>query len=109
MLNRSFLKIFINNPIGVISKKKIMNKITGEIIFPNNSPNFIQIFLNGLKTLELNTPKVKNISAITIDHNLKSPLFKIGHIDIIKKTTKKSIPNSLLLLFFIICLFFDFL
>ena len=109
MLNRSFLKIFINKPIGVTSKKKIMNRTMGEIIFPNNSPNLIQIFLKGFRTLEFKIPSIKNISAITIDHSLTFPSFIIGHIDIIKKTTKKSIPNPLLLSFFFICLtFFDF-
>ena len=102
MLNRSFPNIFINKPIGVTNKKKIMNKTMGESFFPNNYPNIIQIFLKGFRTLEFKSPNIKNISAIIIDHILKFPSFKIGHIDIIKKTTKKSIPNPLLLPFFFI-------
>ncbi len=104
MFNKSFLKIFINKPMGVTNKKKIINKTNGEIIFPSNSPNFNQIFLSGLKTLEFKIPNVKKIIAIIIDHILKCPSFIIGQTAIIKKTIKKSIPNPLLLPFFLICL-----
>ena len=84
----------------MINKKKIINKTIGEIIFPKNSPNFIQSFLKGVKILEFKIPKIKKISDMTSDQILKSPPFRTGHMEIIRNTIKKSIPKPLLIPFF---------
>ena len=52
--------------VGNTIKKYIKNITIGEINFPNNSPNFIQIFLSGLNKLEFNNPKIKKIKDIGI-------------------------------------------
>ena len=88
-------------PIGVISKKKIIERTIGEIIFPNNSPNLIQILFKGFKNLESKRPNIKKIKAINKDHIRKSPALSNGHIEIIIKTIKKRIPKPLLFSFFL--------
>ena len=45
----SLRNIFIKIPVGVTTAKKIMNIIIGEINFPKNTPNLIQILFSGLK------------------------------------------------------------
>ena len=73
--------------------KNITARTIGEIILPNNSPNLIQILLNGFRILEFKTPKAKNINEIISDQILKSFPLNKGHKEIIKKTTKKRIPK----------------
>ncbi len=88
--------------MGVINKKKIIERTIGEIILPNNSPNLIQILFAGVKNFEFRRPNTRKIKAIIKDHNLKSPPLNNGHIEIITKTIKKSIPKPLLLSFLFI-------
>ena len=85
--------------MGVINEKKIIERTIGEIILPNNSPNLIQILFAGVKNFEFRRPNTRKIKAIIKDHNLKSPPLDNGHIEIIAKTIKKSIPKPLVLSF----------
>ncbi len=73
-----------------------MSITIGEITFPNNSPNFNQIKFKGVKNFEFNSPRNKKIIEIGIGHILGICPWRIGHNDINKKTTKKSIPKLLL-------------
>ena len=59
-------------PTGVTTKKKIINIISGEIIFPNKIPNLNHKILRGFKKTEFKIPKIKKISEIE-----KKPTFKI--------------------------------
>ena len=78
MFNRSFLANLISKPIGVTTKKNIIAIIIGETILPNNIPNLNQILLKGVRNLELNKPKTRNMNAIIKDHILSSSLFISG-------------------------------
>ena len=86
--------------IGVKTVKKTKPMTIGAIILPNNSPSFIQAFLNGSKIIELINPKIKNITEIIKDQALISFDFKIGQSPIIKNTIKNKIPKLLLEVFF---------
>jgi hypothetical protein len=52
VLSKSFPANLTITAIGVIIIKYIKAITIGEIIFPNNSPNFIQALLRGIKALE---------------------------------------------------------
>ena len=65
-------------PIGVISKKKIIERTIGEIIFPNNIPNLNHSLFNGVNIFEFNNPKNKNKKEIIKDHILTSSWFISG-------------------------------
>ena len=56
--------------MGVTTRKKIIPKTTGEIIFPKNIPNLNQSLFNGVKNFEFKRPKTKKIKEITADHIL---------------------------------------
>ena len=73
--------------------KKIIAITIGDIIFPNNKPNLIQILLSGVKIFESIIPKTKNIKEIMIDQNLICSSYNNGHRLIIKKTKKNKIPK----------------
>ena len=89
----SFLKIFINKPVGVTTKKNITPIINGETVFPKKIPNLNQILLSGVKIFEFIKPRIRKIIDITKDHNLISPLYMRGYKAINKKTIKKTIPK----------------
>ena len=91
----SLPNIFIIKPIGVTTKKNTKPKIIGEIKFPRNRPNLNQSLFSGLKILEFIIPRTRNIIETIKDQILKSFPFKSGKIEIIKKTTKKTIPKLL--------------
>ncbi len=50
----------------------------GETILPRNNPNLNQILFSGVRILEFNIPKNKNIIAIINDQNLRLPSFNNG-------------------------------
>ena len=52
----------IKIPIGVTIRKKIVNIVKCEIIFPKKIPNLNHKIFKGFKILELNNPKIKNIT-----------------------------------------------
>ena len=79
--------------MGVTTKKNIIPSIIGDIIFPKNIPNLNQSLFKGVKILEFNKPKIKNMKEIIIDHILISPLIIKGYKAISKNTTKKTIPK----------------
>ena len=68
----------------------------GEIIFPKNMPNLNQILLSGVNIFEFIKPSVKKIIDTIKDQILISLPLNKGHKDIIKNTTKKTIPKFLL-------------
>ena len=86
---------FIIIDVGVITAKKIIPIINGDINFPNKIPNLNQILFSGDRIDEFNKPKIKNINETIVDHILIFSSFKIGNIDIIKKNTKNTIPKLL--------------
>ena len=88
------------NPIGVTTKKNITLITIGEIIFPKNIPNLNQIWLKGVKTLELTNPRIKKIKEIISDHTLKLPSLTIGYIDINKNTKKTQFQSFYLNFYF---------
>ena len=61
--------------------KKYTKAITiGEIIFPNNSPNFNHMLFRGTKSFELNNTSIKKTTAITNDQILIPFELNIGQI-----------------------------
>ena len=64
--NKSFLKNFIINEIGVITPKKIMPITIGETMLPSNNPNLNQALFSGDKTDEFNRPSTKKIKTYLI-------------------------------------------
>ena len=64
-------------------------------------PNLNQILFYGVKILELIIPKNRKINAINKNHILIGSLLSKGHIAIIRKTTKKTIPKFRFELIFI--------
>ena len=82
--------------MGVTTKKNIILITIGETIFPKIVPNLNQILFKGVKILEFINPKIKKIIEIINDHTLKFPSFIKGNMEIIKKTTKNTIPKLLL-------------
>tara|TARA_Y100000768_G_C23723388_1_gene561414 strand:+ start:133 stop:327 length:195 start_codon:yes stop_codon:yes gene_type:complete len=60
-------------PIGVTMKKNIMLIIIGEIIIPKKNPTLNQSLFNGVRILELISPKIRRIKDIEIDQILISP------------------------------------
>tara|TARA_Y100000817_G_C16662906_1_gene457963 strand:- start:83 stop:325 length:243 start_codon:yes stop_codon:yes gene_type:complete len=69
--------------------------IIGAINLPSNSPNFIQIFLNGLNKLELKIPRIRNSKDMRMKIILKVSLFARGQIPIKRKIIKKTMPKLL--------------
>ena len=57
----------------------------GAMIFPNKSPNLIQIKFKGVKTFEFKIPSIKNVNEIITDHTLISLPFNNGQKAISKK------------------------
>ena len=51
----------MNKPIGVITKKKIINIIAGATIFPRISPNLTQAIFNGRSKCGFKKLSVKKI------------------------------------------------
>tara|TARA_B100001057_G_scaffold346003_1_gene347173 strand:+ start:450 stop:713 length:264 start_codon:yes stop_codon:yes gene_type:complete len=82
--------------------KKTKNITIGAIIFPSNSPNFIQPLFKGLKILEFNIPRNKKVNDIIKAHNLIGSELSKGQNVIIKKTKENNSPKLLLLAFFCI-------
>jgi len=101
----SLPKIFINNEVGVTTKKKTNPITIGETIFPRVIPNLNQSLFKGVKIDEFSKPRIKNIKESMIDHILRSPSLNIGYIETIKKTTKKTNPKLLLELILMFLLF----
>ena len=101
----SLPKIFINNEVGVTTKKKTKTITIGETIFPRVIPNLNQSLFKGVKIDEFSKPRIKNIKESMIDHILRSPSLNIGYIETIKKTTKKTNPKLLLELILMFLLF----
>jgi len=66
-------------------------------MFPNKIPNLNHKIFSGFNNFEFNNPKIKKINDIIRDQILISPFLSIGHKDINKNTTKKTIPKFLLL------------
>ena len=93
LFNKSFPRIFIKKPVGVITRKKIIAITTGAIIEPRNKPNLNQAIFKGVKNFELIKPSAKNNTATKIAHILKELSFNNGHKDIIKNTKKKTKPK----------------
>ena len=81
--------------MGVTTRKKIIPKTTGEIIFPKNIPNLNQTLFKGAKNLEFNKPKTRKIREIINDHTLILWPFINGYKQISKKTIKKTKPKLL--------------
>ena len=71
--NKSFPIIFMNNPIGVIIKKKITTITNGDITFPNKIPNDTQERFKGFSTTGLVNDIIKNIADMTNAHILIFP------------------------------------
>ena len=69
-LRRSFFNNFINNAIGVTTKKNIILITIGEIILPKIIPNLNQSLLNGFNIFEFKSPNIKNIKEIIRDQIL---------------------------------------
>ena len=67
----------------------------GAIMEPNTIPNLNHRMFNGVNSFEFIRPKIKKIIAIMIDQILGMPSYVSGHKDMIKKTTKKTIPKLL--------------
>ena len=66
----------------------------GAMIFPNKSPNLIQIKFKGVKTFEFKIPSIKNVNEIITDHTLISLPFNNGQKAISKKTIKKNYTKT---------------
>jgi len=81
--------------MGVTTKKKIILITIGETICPKITPNLNQILFKGVKILEFINPKIRKIIEIINDHILKFPSFIKGNSEIVKKTTKNTIPKLL--------------
>ena len=80
----------------------------GEIILLNKFPNLNQALFNGVKIFELDSPKIRKITAIIKDQILIFSSLNNGKIDTIKKNKKKTIPKLLFELIFIFFIdFFD--
>ena len=60
---------------------------------PKNKPNLNHSIFNGVNSFEFNKPKIKKITAITIDQNLDDPSFNKGHKPTIKNTKKNIKPK----------------
>ena len=101
----SLPKIFINNEVGVTTKKKTKPITIGETIFPRVIPSLNQSLFKGVKIDEFNKPKIKNTKESMSDHILRSPSLNTGYTETIKKTKKKSNPKLLLELNLISLLF----
>ena len=92
-------------PIGVTTKKYTIPITIGEIIFPKNSPNFIQSLFKGVKSFEFNNPRIKKIKAIINAQSLGELLLINGQRPTINKKIEKIIPKLLLEpIFFIVFL-----
>ena len=89
----SFPNSFINNAVGVTTKKKTAPIIIGDMKFPKKIPNLYHSLFSGFNNLELITPKKRKIKDMHNDHNLKSPPDFNGQSPIIKKTTKNTKPK----------------
>ena len=70
VFNKSFPIIRINNPIGVIMRKKTIAITMGAINLPRISPNLIQAKFRGPNIFEFNIPKNKKIKETTRDQIL---------------------------------------
>ena len=60
---------------------------------PKNKPNLNHSLFNGVNSFEFNKPKIKKITAITIDQYLGEPSFIKGHKLTIKNTKKNTKPK----------------
>ena len=69
--------------------------IMGDIIFPNNIPNLNHTLFNGVSIFDFKIPNIKKIIETINDQYLNSFSSNKGQIDIIKKTTKKTMPKLL--------------
>ena len=68
----------------------------GDIIFPNNIPNLNHTLFNGVSIFDFKIPNIKKIIETIKAQYLNSFSSNKGQIEIIKKTTKKTIPKLLL-------------
>ena len=96
---------FINNPIGVTTRKNIILITIGAIIFPNKIPNLNHILFNGVSNFEFKIPKIRKIIDINKDQTLISFPLNIGQKLISKNTIKNTIPKFLFVLIFISLVF----
>ena len=83
-------------PVGVTMTKNTNPIIIGDIRTPKTVPIRSHNLFNGFNNLEFKIPKIRKISDKIKDHIIKSPLNFNGHNDIVKNTTKNSIPKLLL-------------
>ena len=71
---RPSVHVHVHDSMQQTTKKNIIPIINGDIIFPRNIPNLNQSLLKGVKILEFNIPKTRNIKEIIVDQTLNSPL-----------------------------------
>ena len=91
--NKFLPKIFINSDVGVTTAKKTIPITIGETTLPNKIPNLYQTIFNGVKIREFIKPRIKKNIASIIDHTLIFPSFNNGQNEMIRNTTKKTIPK----------------
>ena len=89
----SLRNIFIKIPVGVTTAKKIINIIIGEINFPKNTPNFIQILFSGLKIEGFKIVIKSKTIAINKDQIFKFSFLNNGYTEINKKIIENKIPK----------------
>ena len=89
MFNKSFLKILIINPMGVITIKKINPITIGETILPSKLPNEIHAQFRIFNDSGLSKARRKNIKESDNDQNLMPPPPNKGQKAIIMKINPK--------------------